>query len=432
MIRTKVTQTLAPAGFASPGKPIYANRHERLCVTRNAMEGSRRVVAVAILSVSASWIAFGQTQEASAAQSQAKPTFTVLHAFTGGTDGSGVAGTAPVILDKAGNLYGTTVGGGDVSGCGSLYGGCGVVFQVDPAGMETVLHTFHGGTDGGTPYSDVVRDAAGNLYGTTLYGGVHGYGVVYKLDKAGHEKVLYSFTGGTHGGGVLAGVVRDAAGNLYGTATNGGDLNACPGGCGVEFKVDPTGKELVLHRFGDSPTDGQLPSGANLLADMAGDLYGTTAEGGTFGLGVVFKVDSTGKETVLYSFPGGADGGNPLGLVRDNAGNFYGTTLGITGKVFKIDPSGTETVLYTFTGGTDGGQPSGRLVRDAAGNLYGTTYVGGDLKCPSNNGCGVVFKVDPTGKETVLYNFTGLKDGGFPVAGVASRSATALPPTAAT
>jgi uncharacterized repeat protein (TIGR03803 family) len=151
-----------------------------------------------------------------------------------------------------------------------------------------------------------------------------------------------------------------------------------------------------------------------LILDMAGNLYGTTSSGGASSFGTVFKLDTTGKETVLHSF--GADGGDPeAGLVRDAAGNLYGTTrraLSNLGMVFKLDTTGTETVLYGFMGGTDGIDPEADLVRDTAGNLYGTTSSGG----PSN--LGTVFKLDSTGKETVLHSFTGGTDGETPVAGL--------------
>jgi len=439
MIQTNVTVTLALAGFAPAGKPDYTNRQERFCHTRNSMEALRLVVAIAILSVSASWAAFGQTQLGPAGQPQAAPVYTVLYAFTGADGNSGLGGSpfGPLILDRAGNLYGTTQYGGDLS-CGNFSSGCGVVYRVDPIGTETVLYTFTGGPtggpDGGYPVNPLARDAAGTIYGVTSGGGTAGYGVVFKVDKVGHEKVLYNFTGGADGGQPY-GVIRDSAGNLYGTTGLGGDLSACNGGCGVVFKVDCTGKETVLYTFTGGP-DGGLPS-ANLVRDGAGNLYGTTVGGGDpscqpfvgGGCGVVFKVDRTGKEAVLHAFTGSADGGSPLSsLVLDKAGNLYGTTQAGgdnstscvflqygCGVVFKLDQTGKETVLYTFTDGPDGGLPQGGVVRDAAGNLYGTAADGG-------YGYGVVYKVSPAGKETVLYSFTGGADGAYPQAGLAARN----------
>jgi len=394
-------------------------------------------VAAAILSVSASWTAFGETPEAPAAQSEAKPAFSVLYTFTGGTDGSTPTGyAAPLILDRLGNIYGTTPLGGDLS-CGNGFG-CGVVFKVDQRGTETVLYSFTGAMDGGQPQAGVVRDAKGNLYGTTLFGGGSGLGAgtVFKLDPVGKESVLWGFSGGTDGNTPYAGVVRDEAGNLYGTTLGGGPANA-----GVVYKLDLSRKQTVLYAFAGPPSDGSSPSG-NLLRDKAGNLYGTTYSGGSgagaacfgSGCGAVFMLDPDGKETVLYSFTGGADGASPYsGLIRDRVGNLYGTTgyggscsvfgLGC-GVVFKLDQAGKETVLYTFTGGTDGGVPYGGLVRDAAGNLYGTSNLGGDLSASAcaGYGCGVVFRVDPSGKETVLYAFTGLADGQSPYAGLVSNA----------
>ena len=349
---------------------------------------------------------------------------TVLYNFTGGADGA--YPYAGVVLDAAtGNLYGTTNQGGEGT-CG-----CGVVFKLDTTGKETVLYTFTGGTDGGLPYAGVIRDAAGNLYGTTYDGGTGDQGVVFKLDTNGKETVLHAFTGKADGGFPFAGLLRDAEGNLYGTTYGGGDsgcfrpsppsggrstrLDDLPpipqGGCGVVFKLDSTGKETVLHTF--TGADGNEPS-AGLTRDLAGNLYGTTYVGGDlncngepgYGCGVVFRLSPTRKLTVLHNFTGGAAGGFPdAGLIRDLAGNLYGTTLyggdvncnGLVscGVVFKLDAAGKETVLYRFPGGADGSSPQAGLVQDAAGNLYGTAAFGGDLSCDPPNGCGVVFKLTP-------------------------------------
>src|SRR5271157_94942 len=298
----------------------------------------------------------------------------------------------------------------------------------------SVLYTFTGSPDGAGPDAGLVRDAQGNLYGTTGDGGASGAGTVFKVDTTGKETVLYSFAGtGGDGANPYAGLLRDAQGNLYGTTAGGGDL-AClaPYGCGTVFKVDMTGNETVLYSFTGTGGDGASPR-AGLLPDAQGNLYGTTSLGGDLacnapaGCGTVFKLDRTGKETVLYSFTGGADGGRPVaGLVQDAQGNLYGTTASGgdlaclapygCGTVFKVDMTGNETVLYSFTGtGGDGIQPLAGLVLDTLGNLYGTTSQGGDPAC--TNGCGTVFKVDTTGKETVLYSFTGIGgDGVQPLA----------------
>ena len=325
---------------------------------------------------------------------------TVLYNFTGAADGS--YPNASVVRDSAGNLYGTTHGGGATTNLG-------VVYKLDAAGQETVLYTFPFGADGAQPEAGVIRDSAGHLYGTTLNGGTASVGVGYKLDAAGQETVLHSFTGGTDGEYPYAGVTRDSAGNLYGTTQGGGTGNA-----GVVYKLDTTGQETVLYSFSGG-ADGGYPD-ASVIQDSVGNLYGTTFNGGTANMGVVYKLDVGGQETVLYSFTGGADGASPYaGVIRDSAGDLYGTTVeGGTagwGVVYKLDTSGQETVLYSFTGGADGGDPYAGVIRDPAGNLYGTTLFG-------TYGSGNVYKLDTTGQETVLYSFTNGADGGYPYAGV--------------
>jgi uncharacterized repeat protein (TIGR03803 family) len=313
--------------------------------------------------------------------------------------------------------------------------------HVPPASPSfVVLHSFDG-ADGWLPSgggAGLIQDALGNLYGTTEEGGASDRGVVYKLGPSGTETILYSFTGGADGATPLAGLVRDAAGNLYGTTLYGATSNACApeDSCGVVFKVSPSGTETVLHTF--SNTDGQLPQ-AGLVRDAAGNLYGTTFFGGAHGAGVVFELircNSGYDFKVLYSFTGGADGGYPqAGLIRDTTGNLYGTTWnggtkngecggGACGVVFRLSPSGSETVLYSFTGGADGANPSAGLVLDAAGNLYGTTYHGGAQSGACQGGtCGVVFKLGGTDVETVLHTFSGGADGGNPTAGLVRDAA---------
>jgi uncharacterized repeat protein (TIGR03803 family) len=335
---------------------------------------------------------------------------TVLYSFPGATDGA--MPWAGVIRDSAGNLYGTTSQGGTA--------GAGTVFKIDAAGHETILYTFTGGADGIYPYAGVIEDSAGNLYGTTAGGGAAG--VVYEVDTAGQETVLYSFTGGADGGAPYGGVIRDSTGNLYGTTYLGGTANA-----GVVFKVDTSGTETVLYSF-TGGADGDYPE-AGVIRDSAGNLYGTTIGGGAAGYGVVYEVDTAGQETVLYSFTGGADGGFPYsGVIRDSAGNLYGTTnsggaAGYYGVVYEVDTAGQETVLYSFTGGAGGGGPRG-VIRDSTGNLYGTTYGGGAA------GYGVVYELNTSGQETVLYSFTGGAYGGYPYAGVIRDSAGNLYGTA--
>jgi uncharacterized repeat protein (TIGR03803 family) len=392
----------------------------------------------------------------------ARDSETVLHTFSGGRDGA-VGGTQ-LVADSAGNLYGTTLSGGNKSvSCRSYTGviGCGVVFKLTPdahgSWKETVLYTFSGGKDGSHPVGGVILDSSGNLYGTTRNGGV-GVGVVFKLTPRAHgpwaENVLYTFTGDEL---PFSGVILDSSGNLYGTAPQGGKY-----GRGLVFKLTPRAHgpwaETVLYDF-PGITDGNAPFGA-LTFDSGGNLYGVTYVGGdtsvscdgNTGCGVVFKLTPTRSgawtESVLHAFTGGPDGAVPLlGVILDSRGNVYGTTLfgGDTtanncrggdgfgtppgcGVVFKLTPrahgSWKETVLYSFTGGSDGAFSGDPLIFDSSGNLYGMTGNGGDLAAPctfgteNKIGCGVVFKLTPAAKgawtESVLYAFTGGADGGEP------------------
>jgi uncharacterized repeat protein (TIGR03803 family) len=305
---------------------------------------------------------------------------TVLHSFFAGKDGTHPGATP--ILDTTGNLYGTTQDGGASNS--------GTIFKLDPSGKKIVLYSFTGGKDGGNPAAALVRDAAGNLYGTTVWGGGSNYGTVFKLDTRRKQTILYSFTGGKDGANPVAGVVLDAAGNLYGTTFDGGASLS-----GVVFRLSKTGKEKVLHTF-TGGNDGANPY-AGVVLDAANNLYGTTYFG-ALGYGTVFKLDKIGKETILYSFKGGADGANPTGGVAlGAAGNLYGTTFdgGASGfgTIFKLDTTGQESVWYSFTGSADGAWPYAGLILDSAGNLYGTTLEGGS-RC-GGSGCGVVFKVSP-------------------------------------
>jgi uncharacterized repeat protein (TIGR03803 family) len=311
---------------------------------------------------------------------------TVLYSFKGGVDGAYPSGG--VIADSKGNIYSTTTAGGDLS-CNLPTNppGCGTVFKLGPTGKETVLHSFTDSPDGAFPYV-VVRDSLGNLYGTTQGGGSSIDGTVYKLSSTGAETVLYSFTGPPDGSGPGQGVLRDSSGNLYGTTVDGGANY-----WGTVWEVDSTGKETVLYNF-TGGTDGGYPNGG-LIRDASGNLYGTTNYGGTFAdTGTLFELDGSGNETVLHSFGGVNDGKDPTaGLVRDSLGNMYGTTLTggeyDWGAVYKLDTLGNETVLYSFTGSTDGAYAIGPLVLDSAGNLYGTTQQGGAY------GWGTVFKLTP-------------------------------------
>jgi len=296
-------------------------------------------------------------------------TETVLYSFTVGSDGFGP--TADLIMDSSGNLYSTTENGGA--------DGYGVVFKLAPDGTETVLYSFTGGSDGKYPEAGLIMDSSGNLYSTTLYGGADKYGadkygVVFKLAPDGTETVLYSFTGGSDGEYPQAGLIMDSSGNLYGTTERGGAYDD-----GVVFKLAPGGTETVLYSFTGS--DGGAYPYAGLIMGSSGNLYGMTPEGGAYDHGVVFKLAPGGTETVLHSFTGGSDGSEPqAGLIMGRKGNLYGTTyFGGTdgaGVVFKLASDGKETVLHSFTGG-DGVFPSAGLLMDKKGNLYSTTQFGG-------------------------------------------------------
>jgi len=289
-----------------------------------------------------------------------------------------------LVRDAAGNLFGTT-------GEGGLHN-YGTVFKVTPAGTETLLHVFAGGvTDGASPFGGLTLDAAGNLYGTTVLGGAYNAGTIFKLSSAGVETLLYSF-GAFPGDGQQphAGLLRDVGGNLYGTAREGGES-----GLGAAFKLSPIGGERILYNFAGSPTDGQYPHSVP-VEGSTGKIYGTTLEGGSLGQGAIFELSPGGKEILLHSFTGSpGDGKRPhAGLTRDRAGNLYGTTLqggafGF-GTIFELNSSGTEALLHSFANtATDGGMPENGVLLDGARNLYGTTSVGGA------SGCGTVFEYSP-------------------------------------
>ena len=286
--------------------------------------------------------------------------------------------------------------------------------QSTQAQTFTVLHSFHD-SEGARPFARLVRDVKGNLFGTTAGGGTHGVGTVFKVSKTGKETVLYTFcsrSGCTDGENPFAGLVPDTAGNFYGTTDSGGST-----GKGTVFKVDTTGTETVLHSFTGS--DGENPEGG-LLSDKAGNLYGTTLSCDSC-YGTVYQLSKKGRLTVLHRFAGEpTDGEYPqyTSLLMDTKGNLYGVTeLGGTsnqGVVYKLSRRGTFTVLHNFAGGTrDGCGPLGTPAMDKDGNLYGTAQACGSF------GYGIVWRVSKTGTETVLHNFAGYPtDGANPWAGV--------------
>lgn len=354
--------------------------------------------------------------------------FKVLYAFTGDHGCQPIAG---VVLDKAGNLYGTTDGGicNNVTSNGTVYklspdgaetelyafpggnggaepngllldksdslwgtagadgaSGCGVIFKVTSSGRESVVHTFQGGADDGCgPFlgSGMVVAPNGKYFGTTSSSGKHGdYGTIFELTAITHRRysLFYSFKGGRDGFIPESGLTADVQGNLYGTTAYGGRMNLCTvggfGGCGTIFRLAPDGTKTVLYAFKGPPYDGFIPAAA-LAMDGSGNLYGTTEEGGRSGCG--------GYETC--------------------------------GVVFKLAPDGTETVLHIFTDKHgDGGNPVAALTLDSAGNLYGTTEYGGSKGC--GTGCGTIFEIAPDGTETILHKFNSATDGANPQAGL--------------
>jgi len=355
----------------------------------------------------------------------------------------GVDGSAPfdtVSIDTAGNLYGTTIQGGTF--------GLGAVFELSPptigggAWTESVLWNFGSGSDGASPFATVTVDQSGNLYGTTCAGGTYlgpngGLGTVFKLsppataDGSWTESILWNFGNGNDGSCPESQLLLGANGVLYGTTYFGGKL-----ALGTVFRLAPPAsgsspwRETILWNFDGA--NGSLPIG-RLIKDKAGNLYGTTGHGGTFGSGTAFKLGlppGGGKwtEFVLWNFGNGTDGARPLdGLTMDASGNLYGTTweggtyLG-GGTAFELIPpdtsggSWTESILWDFGNGFDGANPAGYLLLDKAGNLYGTTQLGGHggkafrLKPPAISGDGW--------SESILWSFGGTDDSAEPFGGL--------------
>jgi len=366
-------------------------------------------------------------------------TETVLYVFKGNAGKDGASPYGGLVIDAAGNLYGTT-GYGGTGNCvvlGTLMG-CGTVFELSPpkqkgdAWTETVLYSFPTAKQGYVPTGDLVFDSTGNLYGA--FGGGFGTtcdpsyqycGAIFELSppkmKGGKwtEKVLHGFSSGKDGASPNGGLILDGKGAVYGTTYGGGDESGeCVGtGCGTAFELKPparmggTWKEKIVHRF-QASQDGDNPV-AGLVFDENGDLYGTTLTGGLGGGGgTVFRLtppskkSGAWKKTILYGFNGtggGLDAESPV--IFDSKGNLYGTTLdsGGTyyGTAFRLSPPKHEggtwifNLLYGFRAPPDGGQPAAGLVFDKKGNLYSTTTQGGSGNGCSFHGCGTVFEISP-------------------------------------
>jgi uncharacterized repeat protein (TIGR03803 family) len=339
-------------------------------------------------------------------------TFTQIYSFGAAPDANNPQST--LIPDGSGGVYGTTFYGGA--------NGYGAIFHINSSGAESVAYSFTGPPDGANPAGVLARDSAGNLYGTTEWGGADNYGSVFKLSSSGEESVLHSFAGGgSDGANPEGGLIADSAGNLYGTTAGAGSGTGCGiYGCGTVFKLDTDGTETVLYMFSGDTAGGTI-DGANpwcsLLRDSAGNLYGTTVFGGTAGFGTIFKLDASGTETLLHSFVGVADGAYPYaGLTADGSGNLWGVAYqggsSHVGTIFEMSKGGKTSSMYSFLGGLDGGLPTTNLVRDKSGNFYGTTTQGGA------DDDGTVFELSAQGTETALHAFTGGKNGLLPEGGL--------------
>jgi len=368
----------------------------------------------------------------------------VLHSFS---IADGDVPYGGVVFDASGNLFGTTFYGGSTNCNGA---GCGVVFKLTPAAggswAESTIYAFTGAADGSHPYSSLLFDAAGNLYGATYgaYDGGTGFGTVFKLTPGANGSwsfsLLHTFEGGKDGAQPNGSLALDSAGNLYGTTFTGGSYDA-----GVAFELTPTTggrwRETLLHTF-TGGQDGYGPSG--LLLDVKGNLYGATPYGSVAGCGdnscgVVFRLSPTANhgwtDTILHRFTG-SDGEYPSSLAFDASGNLYGAAaaggncpycFGGCGVVFELTPgSGNvwrETDLHSFDGG--GGQSPDSLLFGDGARVRGSAYSGG-------LGEGLIFELDSdTGwTENVLYQFSGDSDGGGPVGPIVADRAGNLYGTA--
>jgi hypothetical protein len=362
---------------------------------------------------------------------------TVLYSFPGGANGSNPQGV--LAMDSSGNLYGTTVVGGLQGYCTDSY--CGVVYELSPSvgggWTETVLYSFKGTTDGGDPQAGVILDSAGNLYGTTSEGGDTscspiGCGTVYELVRGAGgtwtEKILYEFTGEADGSFPIGGLVFDSAGNLYGTTSALSSEGGCSGNsCGSVFELSPgtdgAWTEITLHTFSHTGRDGNDPT-ASLVIDADGNLFGTTALGGSFendcsyeGCGTVFELKRIASGSfdyhVIYRFgTTPTDGQGAVGgVLLGPGGSLYGTTnaggSNSSGTVWEISGSGTavtETILYNFPGGTGGYNPFSTMAFSLQGDLYGTTVQGGSsTNCPDT--CGTIFHLTRSGSTWTAARF---------------------------
>ncbi len=366
-------------------------------------------------------------------QSTKAQTFTVLHNFTGGADGSVPFGG--LILDGAGNIYGTASAGG-FTGNNCTATGCGTVFKLTHRGSGWTfapLYDFQGNSDGAAPYAGVTIGPNGTLYGTTILGGGDAGGTVFNLSPPARatgnvlggwaETVLYRFSCASNESDgcnpAYGSVIFDPAGNIYGTTYQGG-APCDDGSCGTVFKLTPSGGgwTITAYDFPGRDYGGNPLSG--VVLDASGNLSGTTSYDGCCAP-VVYQLTPAGSswsESTLYTF---ALSANPQGgVILDGSGGFFGTTFSTDSPstVYELSPTGAEwtySLLYNFSGSDNPGPESG-VVQGADGSLYGTTCGDGTF------GNGSVFKLTPVQggwTETDLYDFTGGDDGACPVGGVA-------------
>jgi uncharacterized repeat protein (TIGR03803 family) len=336
-------------------------------------------------------------------------TVTTLHSFNGA---DGRSPEATLVQGSDGNFYGTTALGGAHAK--------GTVFRIDAAGNLTTLHSFSGFPgDGALPVAGLVQGADGNFYGTTASGGAFFQGTIFRMNSSGTITLLHSFNSFLGEGAVpVAGLVEGSDGNFYGTTVLGGEHFR-----GTVFKIDATGTLITLHSFSGSPSEGANPVAA-LVQGSDGNFYGTTPSGGEHFQGVVFRISQGGVHTVLHSFSGyPGEGAVPFAaLVQGNNGNFYGTTaIGgahFKGTVFNIDPAGSLTTLHSFSGSPgEGANPVAGLAQGGDGNFYGTTALGGA------HSRGTVFNIDAVGNLTTLHSFIGSpSEGALPFGGLVQGS----------